>query len=367
MMKAAASFGLLAAMLTGVDASCPNMCSGHGSCDSSDRCVCHKQPGTKGSYRSLWTGADCSQRVCPYATAHAFLSDHTQTTIPSSSLVGAPSDVVFSPVNADTQHRLVAFTNNGQLLGRDVGIDVRIVKIDSTAANSKVIFQYKLDFLATYSAEVTAQTGGAYVSRATAYHIRPDTNMDNIAEDSGIYVYWDLKGSDFDSPVRLATGDSYFFNVTHNENVRMVDSDGSTAHAKIECAGRGACDRGTGECKCFAGYTGDACQRTVCPGDCSGHGTCMSLMTLVEEGSSGALSYTAFDATMQYGCKCDSGFRGHDCSSMECPSGPDPLGGLGGSEGRDCSSRGECDYTSGTCSCHKGYAGERCEVSNSFV
>jgi EGF-like domain len=288
------------------------------------------------------------------------LSDNGQSTMPVSATVGYPKDVVFSPANAKSQHRLVAFTNNGQLLNRDFGVDVRIVSVDTAnTATPSVIFQYKLDFLPTYSAEVTAVLNSAYSSRATAYHLRPDTNMDNVAENSGVYVYWNFMGSDFDqvNPT-LYAGDSYFFNVTYNEGVRMVNSDGSTAHAKIECAGRGACDRGTGECKCFAGYTGDACQRTTCPNDCSGHGTCMSLQTLVEEGSAGALAYTAFDAGMQYGCKCDAGFRGHDCSLMECPSGPDPLGGAGGAEGRDCSSRGECDYTTGSCKCHKGFGGE---------
>merc|ERR1712094_17918 len=37
------------------------------------------------------------------------------------------------------------------------------------------------------------------------------------------------------------------------------------AHAKVECSMKGACDRKTGECKCFDGYDGKACERTVCP------------------------------------------------------------------------------------------------------
>merc|ERR1711918_311302 len=79
------------------------------------------------------------------------------------------------------------------------------------------------------------------------------------------------------------------------------------AHAKVECSMKGMCDRKTGECKCFEGYDGKACERTV------------------------------------------------------CPSGSDVLLGKGNNFGRDCSGRGLCDYSSGLCKCFQGYFGTRCQ------
>jgi hypothetical protein len=169
---------------------------------------------------------------------------------------------------------------------------------------------------------------------------------------------------------KVAAGDRYFLNVSSNNGMAFVQGDGNTAHQNLECSGRGTCDRVTGGCKCVAGYTGDACQRTQCPNDCSSHGICQSQQYFVLDASSAsgvALDYTGFDANSAYGCKCDSGFRGADCSQQECPSGPDPMKGEGGSAGLDCSGRGLCDYTSGVCKCFKGFFGERCEELSTLV
>merc|ERR1719456_1810267 len=142
----------------------------------------------------------------------------------------------------------------------------------------------------------------------------------------------------------------------------MVNSDGATLsdNAKhktgVECSDGGICDRATGECSCFAGYEGSSCQRTVCPNECSGHGTCRSNQDFAvdfseavfkeqKEQSSTAASTAAsnnldvtsyydyflvtyddaWDAGMQYGCLCDIGFRGVDCSEIECPTAYDAM------------------------------------------
>jgi hypothetical protein len=147
------------------------------------------------------------------------------------------------------------------------------------------------------------------------------------------------------------------------------------AHQPAHCSARGLCDFSTGQCTCQEGFEGSSCSRSEhggeieavvrfrvqcwgrpplsrlpphsphdaapffpavsCPNDCSGHGQCQSMKyhaTLLDKGSEGlqpASYYYSYadnwDANMIYGCTCDAGFTGPDCSVWECPSGDDPM------------------------------------------
>merc|ERR1712078_853965 len=67
------------------------------------------------------------------------------------------------------------------------------------------------------------------------------------------------------------------------------------------------------------------------------------------------------------GCVCDAGYRGPSCALQECPSGADPMDGYGNEAGRDCSGRGICDCTTGTCSCFSGFFGTRCQEQTTLM
>lgn len=89
-------------------------------------------------------------------------------------------------------------------------------------------------------------------------------------------------------------------------------------HFYRECSNTGSCDRATGTCECYPGYEGAACNRQVCPDDCSGHGQCVS----AEYSNSG---YLAWDKTHTQKCVCDPGYTGPSCSLRKCPMGVDPI------------------------------------------
>jgi len=140
-------------------------------------------------------------------------------------------------------------------------------------------------------------------------------------------------------------------------NAVMKEMFPTTAHSYAECSNKGFCDRASGECGCFDGYTGSACQRTVCPNDCSGHGQCYTLREIAAgpnvavthpadstrevgrnfkvldyqfgfyktSGVSDKFEYNLWDADKNQACVCDAGFFGPDCSLRQCPKGNDPL------------------------------------------
>lgn len=110
-------------------------------------------------------------------------------------------------------------------------------------------------------------------------------------------------------------------------------------HKYTECASRGICDRDTGTCECFAGYEGKACQRTSCPNQCSGHGTCEYIenlgvpvsmdsgipSTYLNDERPVTKAYHHWDKTRTRGCVCDPEWADVDCSKRMCPYGNDVM------------------------------------------
>jgi hypothetical protein len=119
--------------------------------------------------------------------------------------------------------------------------------------------------------------------------------------------------------------------------IAWVDTPSATnqAHALAECAGRGLCDRTTGDCQCFDGYEGKGCKRSACPNACSGHGRCEYIAHLRNDVGD-AFKYTGnrptvdqytfqfpllWDAYKSRACVCDPKWTDVDCSRRMCPRG----------------------------------------------
>lgn len=101
-----------------------------------------------------------------------------------------------------------------------------------------------------------------------------------------------------------------------------------TAHQNISCSGRGVCNYNTGICKCQDGYSGYNCAKSKCYNDCNGRGKCLSLRQAATDNDGYGLNrttvYDLWDADIIYGCVCDYGFSGPDCSIRSCEYGVDP-------------------------------------------
>eukprot|EP00605_Chrysophyceae_sp_TOSAG23-4_P001828 GSChrysophyteH1.ASY1.ANO1.2018.1 assembled CDS len=115
--------------------------------------------------------------------------------------------------------------------------------------------------------------------------------------------------------------------------------DTDKAHLPATCSNAGICDHKSGQCECFEGFTGSACQRSRCPNNCNGHGTCVSIADMsyyygadyVQNENTAAIGdgvgivYTNWDKDSITMCECDPSYFGADCSLHMCAKGDDPL------------------------------------------
>jgi len=158
--------------------------------------------------------------------------------------------------------------------------------------------------------ERICQFGAAHVDTP-----KGDLNHDGIIQDADHPV--------IDNSFQYAYGTTEQFPHMEDTDLNVLTN---TAHYYMECSNKGTCDRKTGECVCYDGYDGVACQRASCPGfpnSCSGHGVCKTIKQLALADNDNV--YKLWDKDVTMGCECDKGFFGPDCSLRECKSGIDPL------------------------------------------
>ena len=143
-----------------------------------------------------------------------------------------------------------------------------------------------------------------------------------------------------------------------------------------------------------------SCPTAVSGTECSGHGVCWDMGEIASDGgmvygsNSVTQSTIAWDFNVMKGCLCNSSWEvGYgngeyqlseyyqpDCSLQRCPSGDNPFtcedeedcfgrnqingvttGAFGNKCHTECSNRGYCNHTTGTCSCFVGSIGVACD------
>merc|ERR1711871_847603 len=232
------------------NAECANGCSGHGVCGANDMCSCYRN----------WQGNDCAHRTCPYAFA--------QTTTPQGDL------------NLDGDR----LDNSGKILSEQGSININTKTI--TFASSGVVKNTEVKVgdglkICDETFVITAiSCTGSLCTSVTVDHVatKTCTNYD-------VYLHlvtqrrpsgdWEMWPGDFSG-----SGNQHTHFDTSNNNVldvSKINHATDEGHFYMECSNAGLCDRSTGVCECFDGWTGAACTRQACPNDCSGHGTCQSV------------------------------------------------------------------------------------------
>jgi len=192
---------------------------------------------------------DCSERVCPFGISH--------TTTPQ-------GDLNMDGDRYDNTHKAIVY-KTGPNAGQT--IQAYISHLDN-----KIVFSYP-DLTADEIIVGDEVRIAGYDFVITG--VDPDGVTFTVDRDNS-YNAAGLSGSVYKRISTLAapggTWESW-----PGDAVQTTQDEG---HFYMECSNQGLCDRGTGMCECFEGYSGRACAATSCPNDCNGKGTCASIAEL---------------------------------------------------------------------------------------
>uniref|UniRef100_A0A673YAZ3 Teneurin-3 n=1 Tax=Salmo trutta TaxID=8032 RepID=A0A673YAZ3_SALTR len=126
-----------------------------------------------------------------------------------------------------------------------------------------------------------------------------------------------------------------------------------------QCSGHGTYQSESGTCTCDTNWTGPDCSIEVCAVDCGSHGVCFGGSCRCEEGWTGTVCdqkachpmCTKNGVCKEGKCECNQGWTGEHCNIEGCP-------GL-------CNNNGRCtlDQNGWHCVCQSGWRGAGCDVA----
>jgi len=228
---------------------CPNKCSGKGECLTLDHVdsnyagwdakmvqVCKCDPG--------YTGNDCSLRTCPKGDDPLSIYDASGAAVTDDVHV-VTVDMNVGTLDADDTFTLSFTTTFGEVLTTRA-----ISALEPTATEIKEALE-SLPNNAIPSCTVlivgTPDSDG-FVFKVTF------SDSANSGPQNLLALNTDAHTAAGHQPV-------YGIDAAHTYTTKTVTRDsGAGTEESVTCAGRGVCDHEKGECQCFKGFTGGACQ-----------------------------------------------------------------------------------------------------------
>eukprot|EP00939_MAST-03C_sp_MAST-3C-sp1_P004097 g4097.t1 len=334
------------------------ICSGHGTCMSMASAAASRDDRNlfaETTYRNVWdhdmiygcvcwegyTGYDCSVKMCPYG-------DDPLT-------VGQSDEVQIV--------ECTCASCSGTFALKVLGETTTSISHDATASDIQLALE-SLSSIRSVSVQLhdIASDGGGRICDGTgaALAVTFTHNPGNLPTMIALPGTLTSSGGGGSATLQTLGG-----GVSSPQGASSVDG----TREYLECANRGTCDRVTGTCQCWNGFSSsDGAGATGATGDCgyfdgvgaatcpvggpddevcSGHGTC-----------SGAVD--------EYTCICHEGYIGGDCSLLECPVGRSWFDEAtdtdeAHAEDAECSDMGTCNRDNGECQCDFRFEGGACE------
>jgi len=307
---------ILASILAGASAFCPNSCSGHGTCqtDPKDTCLCFKVKEIDLQWSSTPFDVSTGKNTQPSATSldlnHYGTTDKTasgaritdaqvaeteevQTYTVDQTATGnyqltiggeTTGDIAFDAAAATIQTAVDALSgvSSGDITVTDSGgTGIVVLTFGNNQGNVALATLVETDLVGgthTAMSETTAGVKGSISAFGLGIDATTRNDGDLTTHTAGM-----LEGtssfegslSAYSADVVAWTGADCSLRTCPYGMAWAAPPKAKDDHTqRLECSGVGSCDRKTGECKCAAPYTGVGCRRTACQNDCSGHGSC---------------------------------------------------------------------------------------------
>jgi len=383
---------VLAATLIGMAyAACPNACSGHGLCHNSmDYCECYRD----------WTGADCSQRVCPYDIA---IVDGAQGDL---NMDGHMHMIFQDPATANSKdvpitsrghtvqeweyHPVHAYGRKDQVDGRGIAAEEGHFYMEcsnkGTCDRKTGLCECFDGFEGRACHRMVCPGGFDCNGHGTCQYIKNMRTHNGERQDGTAWGYdlWDV------NTARACVCDKGWAGVDCNRRLcprgddPLSTSDDTSTHevqkVQIDCA---SSENVGGSLKLeytdTYGFQWRTKNITAASGSAAGsveselealpNSVIEGITTSTDSGHAADSVQVLITFTHNPGNVNQVGVdeRGLTCSGSATPSVTVSTVSAGGNTNTECSNRGLCDYDTGLCECFPGYTGDDCSDQNALA